>query len=836
MLFSEFHKRTRKVKPHTARTFHTVRGALVLNEQKRWCELCAWAHGKDCQRLVAYRAEEAKRKQELLARSKRESAPTRVQQQATKPEYNVSVEMEKQVKSAGFQEGDTCASLRTHANITHMCSWIAWSWNAGTGGCGPRGLRGDSQRSRRSKGEVAGGAECGQDADGVLGLSPTSGELPVFQAKVQILPVQPPQQRYPHRPQGHGIGGREERQDAVVAAGWQRRPGRWSGPQPRKGRWRYTQRRHAGKVDRKANFNTGWSRNGKVRGEWEGTKANGLGKRAAAQTTEQLSKQIDTSDDDATPSTKDMMSVVQYTTHHVGKTLHTCDVTHEEAGRIACGIECAIQAVTTRRTIQNNACLERVVEYKKETNERQTKGKKGTTRKPTTETYVAIRYAIRTSRKQSMDREEAHMGRMDGNKTQTVILIMYVGVTLITWLTRMGKERAELEQEKHKKKTWGEKVSSRTARKIPQRRIIQQRIRRWNKTRKVKDKDRKKYRHKVRSSLQWMRGKTEAMEANIREGGNRTKKMRKENVKRKGGAGGKGRARMVETSNVEEELMRDIGVPQYTWGDGSCWLWAVAGALQKLERKGIPTEKDRQLEREWRAAIQDVVKTHGIPITDEDLQGMGEGVQYTHGRLTRGGTWGGGTEHQALAILLKVNIVIWDRRYIGRVGEHHRQLYVCTPHGSTYLRNVGQTLELIRQSEFESIHVLYDAVAKHYEYFANNDAGEGIADGPGSEVQTSETGKRKDVREGEHAGVIMTETPRNKTAGDGETIMGNRTGKTNTKEGKELQRSEVLLGTLNISGITFGYRGKYMKTEEELLKIRPGDKLREVTEMMKTQG
>eukprot|EP00965_Chrysotila_dentata_P072602 2398633-Pleurochrysis_carterae.AAC.1 len=27
-----------------------------------------------------------------------------------------------------------------------------------------------------------------------------------------------------------------------------------------------------------------------------------------------------------------------------------------------------------------------------------------------------------------------------------------------------------------------------------------------------------------------------------------------------------------------------------------------------------------------------------------------------------------------------------------------------------------------------------------------------------------------------------------------------------------------------------------MKTEEELLKIRPGDKLREVTEMMKTQG
>eukprot|EP00965_Chrysotila_dentata_P031246 1039979-Pleurochrysis_carterae.AAC.1 len=90
-------------------------------------------------------------------------------------------------------------------------------------------------------------------------------------------------------------------------------------------------------------------------------------------------------------------------------------------------------------------------------------------------------------------------------------------------------------------------------------------------------------------------------------------------------------------------------------------------------------------------------------------------------------------------MLLKVNIVIWDRRYIGSVGAQHKQLYVCTPHGNTYLRNVAHTLELIKQSEFESIHVLYDAVAKHHEYFANNAAGEGIADEPGPEVQTAET-------------------------------------------------------------------------------------------------
>eukprot|EP00965_Chrysotila_dentata_P043318 1439726-Pleurochrysis_carterae.AAC.2 len=44
---------------------------------------------------------------------------------------------------------------------------------------------------------------------------------------------------------------------------------------------------------------------------------------------------------------------------------------------------------------------------------------------------------------------------------------------------------------------------------------------------------------------------------------------------------------------------------------------------------------------------------------------------------------------------------------------------------------------------------------------------------------------------------------------------------------------------MNISRVslsTFGYKGKYLNAEEELLKIRPGVKLREVVEMMKTHG
>eukprot|EP00965_Chrysotila_dentata_P060775 2014092-Pleurochrysis_carterae.AAC.2 len=186
-------------------------------------------------------------------------------------------------------------------------------------------------------------------------------------------------------------------------------------------------------------------------------------------------------------------------------------------------------------------------------------------------------------------------------------------------------------------------------------------------------------------------------------------------------------------------------------------------------------------------------------------------------------------------MILKVNIVIWDRRYIGRVGEQHRQLYVCTPQGSTHLRNVAHTSEMIKQSEFESIHILYDDVAKHYGYFGKNAIGEDIAEGLGLEVQEMETGKREEVREGGEIKAVTTETLRNKVMGEGGTREGSRIGTTNIREERELQKSEVHLGTLNISGIAFGYRGKYMKTEEELLKIRPGDKLREVTEMMKAQ-
>eukprot|EP00965_Chrysotila_dentata_P045454 1509994-Pleurochrysis_carterae.AAC.2 len=91
-------------------------------------------------------------------------------------------------------------------------------------------------------------------------------------------------------------------------------------------------------------------------------------------------------------------------------------------------------------------------------------------------------------------------------------------------------------------KNKGEANATMAEMKLRQRRLIQQRIRRWQRTGKVTcdDKDRKKYRHKIRASLQWLRRKvsTEAKELNIRECRNRGKTTNDKNMKRKGGAGG----------------------------------------------------------------------------------------------------------------------------------------------------------------------------------------------------------------------------------------------------------------------------------------------------------
>eukprot|EP00965_Chrysotila_dentata_P205959 6183266-Pleurochrysis_carterae.AAC.1 len=88
------------------------------------------------------------------------------------------------------------------------------------------------------------------------------------------------------------------------------------------------------------------------------------------------------------------------------------------------------------------------------------------------------------------------------------------------------------------------------------------------------------------------RSRNEAVEVNRRECRRRRTGNHGGLGGRKGGAGKRKVATPVTTSSCEDELMKDIGVPQCTWGDGSCWLWAVAGAMGKLEGTTCPTEKD----------------------------------------------------------------------------------------------------------------------------------------------------------------------------------------------------------------------------------------------------
>eukprot|EP00965_Chrysotila_dentata_P067268 2226158-Pleurochrysis_carterae.AAC.1 len=179
-MHAEFHKRSLKPKTQTARTYHTVRGALILNEQSRWCELCACAHGKDCERLRAYRQEEANRMQGLLDKAKRGNAPSRAQQQAARPEYTLSVEREKEASNKSTSGLGVSKREEGTARNNATCTLLA-----GERGGGHQGVRGDGKGKRRSKRSSKGGTECHPDADNLQRLPAPFGELPLHAAEVQ---------------------------------------------------------------------------------------------------------------------------------------------------------------------------------------------------------------------------------------------------------------------------------------------------------------------------------------------------------------------------------------------------------------------------------------------------------------------------------------------------------------------------------------------------------------------------------------------------------------------------------------------------------------------------
>eukprot|EP00965_Chrysotila_dentata_P012406 408257-Pleurochrysis_carterae.AAC.2 len=187
--------------------------------------------------------EEARRTYELFNKAKRETAPTRAQQQAARPVYTLEVEREKQVRGEGAQglvreKGEGRQNDKTNSRMLI----------AGSGGEGAQGVRGSSEGRRRSTRRTEDGVELPPHTNNLQGLQTTSRELSFRATKMQVLPMQPAEARDANRAKGLCAGGREAGANAGVATRGQRTWERRSGPQWGRGSGRQRQRREGGMV------------------------------------------------------------------------------------------------------------------------------------------------------------------------------------------------------------------------------------------------------------------------------------------------------------------------------------------------------------------------------------------------------------------------------------------------------------------------------------------------------------------------------------------------------------------------------------------------------------
>eukprot|EP00965_Chrysotila_dentata_P179971 5942090-Pleurochrysis_carterae.AAC.1 len=501
-LYAGYHKRSYKVKEDTARTYHTVRGALVLNEQNNWCELCARAHGKKCEKLLEYRSEEARRKQDLMTRARRENAPTRAQQQASRPEYTISVEKEKQVS-----EGIVESTVRLKGTGRRKTNDYDLPTVAGTGGSSPCGVRRGGERSRRSERSFEEGAKRHQDANHLPRLPPTPRQLPLYASQVQIFSVQSFEQRHTHRAQGPSPGGGTKGADAGVAAGGQGKQWRRSRAKPNGRGTRGQGRKQRGLAVREG-------RKGGKRPEQDSrTPRRKNGKRRTTNRNEGIrcEEMIEIKDKDCVIQCeiwRTANGAYEKGRGRARKTKHaktggkgTPSRTKPAMDQANCTVRCAIG-----------------VSYRKECAiqcERRTLGTKKVAGALVNGTWLVSMLLIRKTRKAKPDaphRTSNEKSRRRNAHTEVVRrILVYVcclgGLLLIENGRGNGREKTlaggeKPEERKSNGNDRGTKKETRAKKAIWQRRRIQQSIRRWNKTRKIKHdgKDWKKYRHKVRAS------------------------------------------------------------------------------------------------------------------------------------------------------------------------------------------------------------------------------------------------------------------------------------------------------------------------------------------------
>eukprot|EP00965_Chrysotila_dentata_P100298 3313713-Pleurochrysis_carterae.AAC.1 len=120
-----------------------------------------------------------------MSRTRRETAPTRAQQQASRPEYTLSIEKAKQVNHA-----NTCGTVGRMRGEVNESDIRVRTLDSGTRGRGDHGVRGRGERRRRDERSITSRTQRFAVSDNLPRLPAASWELSIYTAQMQIFSMQ----------------------------------------------------------------------------------------------------------------------------------------------------------------------------------------------------------------------------------------------------------------------------------------------------------------------------------------------------------------------------------------------------------------------------------------------------------------------------------------------------------------------------------------------------------------------------------------------------------------------------------------------------------------------
>eukprot|EP00965_Chrysotila_dentata_P208718 6184862-Pleurochrysis_carterae.AAC.1 len=116
----------------------------------------------------------------MFRRTRRETVPTRAQQQAAQPEYTLSIEKAKQVNQA-----DTHDAVGRRRGEGNESDCRVRALDSGARRRGDHGVRGRGERRRRDERSLTSRTQRLAIADSLPRLPTTSGELSIHTAQMQ---------------------------------------------------------------------------------------------------------------------------------------------------------------------------------------------------------------------------------------------------------------------------------------------------------------------------------------------------------------------------------------------------------------------------------------------------------------------------------------------------------------------------------------------------------------------------------------------------------------------------------------------------------------------------